>query len=298
MNNKPTLLLVDDSKNNIDILIEILGENYEIAVALDGLSALEILAKNRIDLILLDIMMPNISGFEVCEIAKANDFTHNIPVIFITAITHEDSIEKAYELGGVDYITKPFKPKELLGRVKTHIKIGKLIQNLEYISSYDTMTGILNRRKFFELSETLFTKDRENLFAIMIDIDKFKEINDTYGHHIGDQVIKSVTQTISNELSSQTIFGRIGGEEFTIIKKEKEASKVLDKMEHIRKLIEDIKIYSDDNELIQFTISNGIVQVHEDMKNIDDLVKEADKAMYQAKESGRNRSVLRNASLS
>lgn len=298
MNTKPTLLLVDDTKSNIDILIELLNNDYEITVALDGLTALEILSKTKIDLILLDIMMPNISGFEVCEIAKANDCTHNIPIIFITAITHEDSIEKAYELGGVDYITKPFKPKELLGRVKTHIKIGKLIQNLEYISSYDTMTGILNRRKFFELSETLFNKDRENLYAIMIDIDKFKEINDTYGHHIGDKVIKLVTQTITQELSSETIFGRIGGEEFTIIKKEKNSSKVLKKMEHIRKLIEDIKIYSDNNELIQFTISNGIVQAHEDMKNIDDLVKEADIAMYQAKESGRNRSILRSTPLS
>ncbi|MEA3554312.1 MAG: response regulator [Campylobacterota bacterium] len=123
MDKKETILVVDDTQSNIDVLIELLDE-YDIIVATDGATAIEILNEDKdIDLILLDIMMPHMDGFEVCEILKNNAETKDIPIIFLTAKTDDDSIQKGFEIGGVDYITKPFRPVELISRIKTHLKI-------------------------------------------------------------------------------------------------------------------------------------------------------------------------------
>jgi len=129
--NKKSILIVDDTSVNIDLLLEILKDRYEIVVALDAKSALEIVNRETIDLILLDILMPDIDGYEMCLILKKDDKTKDIPVIFITAKIDEESIEKAYDVGGIDYITKPFKPKELLARIKRELKLQELIYDLE-----------------------------------------------------------------------------------------------------------------------------------------------------------------------
>jgi len=171
-NNQETILIVDDTESNIDILLELLSE-YDLAVATDGLSAIEIANNEDIDLILLDIIMPEMDGYDVCNSLKLSAKTKDIPIIFITAKTDENSIEKAYDIGGIDYVTKPFKPKELLARVKRELKLTFLIHNLNYLASHDPMTGIYNRRKFFELATKLFKTSTE-LFVVMIDIDKFK----------------------------------------------------------------------------------------------------------------------------
>ncbi|MEA2098649.1 MAG: hybrid sensor histidine kinase/response regulator [Campylobacterota bacterium] len=122
------ILVVDDTKINIEILIDLLGDGYNIIPALSGEKAINILQKIDIDLILLDIMMPDMDGFEVCRILKSKEETQNIPIIFITAKTDEDSIEEAYEIGGIDYITKPFKPKELLAKVKREFRLQELTE--------------------------------------------------------------------------------------------------------------------------------------------------------------------------
>ncbi len=128
--NKETILIVDDSEHNIDILVELLSD-YEVLVATEAEVALTLLNENQVDLILLDIMMPKMDGFELCSHIKSNAQTKDIPLLFITAKTDEESIEKGYELGAVDYITKPFKPKELRSRVKTHLQLRSHIINLE-----------------------------------------------------------------------------------------------------------------------------------------------------------------------
>ena len=121
--NKKTILIVDDTETNIDILFELLNDSYDILVSLDGLGALEIVKNDKIDLILLDIVMPEVDGYEVCNILKKDLKTKDIPVVFITAKTDKDSIERAYEVGGVDYVTKPFQPFELLECVKVHLNL-------------------------------------------------------------------------------------------------------------------------------------------------------------------------------
>lgn len=128
--NMPIILVVDDTETNIDILIELLSD-YNVAVALNGERAIKIANKKNIDLILLDIMMPVMDGYETCKRLKSNDKTKDIPIIFITAKVDEKSIENGYDIGGIDYITKPFKPRELIARVKTQLKLKSLIDNLE-----------------------------------------------------------------------------------------------------------------------------------------------------------------------
>jgi len=286
-----TVLVVDDTETNIDIMLELLGDRYDILVALDGESALEIVQEDKVDLILLDIMMPDMDGYKVCSILKKDIRTKDIPIIFITAKTDEDSIEKAYEIGGIDYVTKPFKPRELLARVKTQLKLNELINHLEFIASYDQMTGIYNRRKFFLLAIEELSHSKENLYAIMIDIDKFKKVNDTYGHSNGDKVIKIITKTISDKLSDKAIFGRVGGEEFALICKNDSKENILKMIDNSREDIANLEILSDDAHVIKFTISIGISKI-KDNDCIDSALKEADMALYKAKMSGRNRVVF------
>ena len=293
MDDRKTILIVDDTETNIDILLEILDDEYDILVSLDGESALEIVQEEKIDLILLDIMMPEMDGYEVCSVLKSLESTVDIPVVFITAKTDEDSIEKAYECGGIDYITKPFKPRELTARVRTQIKLKGLMDHLEFIASYDSMTGIYNRRKFFELAERQFKEFPQDLYAIMIDIDKFKDVNDKYGHPVGDKVIKAVTRVISENILEESIFGRIGGEEFAIVCHTSNNEFVLNSLEKIRSLIADMETITDDGDIVKCTISEGFSKNSPDIKSLDNLLKKADLALYEAKGTGRNKVIFR-----
>ena len=293
MKTKSTILIVDDIDTNIDILLELLGEKYDVLVAVDGKTALDIASKEKIDLILLDIMMPEMDGYEVCERLKSSEETHNIPVLFITAKTDEDSIEKAYDIGGSDYITKPFKPRELLARIKTQLQLRKLINNLDFIATHDEMTGIYNRRQFFHLASKRFKETKKNLYAVMIDIDKFKAVNDKYGHSIGDEVIKIVTKTIAGSISKDTIFGRIGGEEFALVYNIESEAIIMQNIESIREKIEKLEVKAHNGEIVKFTISEGVSKAKVKTKNLDELLKEADIALYEAKGSGRNKVIFR-----
>lgn len=292
-NRKKTILIVDDTKTNIDILLNLLGERYDIVVALDAESALETIEESSVDLILLDIMMPNIDGYEVCNRLKSNENTSDIPVIFLTARDDEDSIERAYEIGAIDYITKPFKPIELLARISTQLRVKELIEHLNFISSYDEMTGIYNRRKFFELSEKKFAQNKNDMYAVMIDIDRFKDINDNYGHPMGDRVIKLITKTIGSFITEDAVFGRLGGEEFCIVCNYSSSGSVIENIEMIREAVENLEIISDSGKSIKFTISEGAAKASTETKKLDELLKNADIALYEAKGLGRNRVIFR-----
>ncbi|MEA3370582.1 MAG: diguanylate cyclase [Campylobacterota bacterium] len=293
MKNKSKILIVDDTDTNIDILLELLGERYDVLVALDGKTAINIANKEEIDLILLDIMMPEMDGYEVCQSLKHSLKTMDIPILFITAKSDEDSIEKAYDVGGSDYITKPFKPRELLARIKTQLQLRELIKHLDFIATYDEMTGIYNRRQFFKYAIERFEESKKNLCAVMVDIDNFKNINDKYGHATGDKVIIKVAKTIADNVLKGTVFGRIGGEEFALICNASSKKVILENIELIRSKIEESEVLSSDGAVIKYTISEGVSQVKAKTKNLDELLNEADKALYEAKGSGRNRVIFR-----
>jgi len=292
------ILIVDDEKTNIDILLELFknintNNQYNIIVALSGEKVFQVLEKRKINLILLDIMMPNINGYEVCKILKSNDKTKNIPIIFLTANTDDASIIKAYELGAVDYLTKPFRAVELIARVKLNLQLQETINQLEYFANYDVMTNIYNRRKFFNLATSRFINSKNNLYAVMLDIDNFKNINDSYGHSMGDIVIKMIASTIEENLDDEMILGRIGGEEFAIICNANSKGYVFDKIDNIRKIIEQLNFKANDNTNINCTISIGIAKYNENIASIDHLLQIADEALYEAKETGRNKSIFR-----
>ena len=290
MKNK-TILIVDDTVSNLDILDELLDQ-YDVMDATNGKDALEIVEEEKVDLILLDIMMPEMDGFEVCQKLKENPQTTNIPIIFITAKTDEDSIEKAYEIGGADYVTKPFRPKELLARVKKELQIQVMMEELKLLASTDPMTKLYNRRYFTKISEhTLDLSKRENeeLSIIMIDIDKFKNINDTYGHQIGDEVIIALAKLLLQEQRKSDITCRYGGEEFVILlpHTSTEGAKIV--ATKIREEVENFILNLTDNKILQFTVSLGVSQINiNDEDNIELALKRADDALYQAKENGRN----------
>jgi len=299
MENKMTgnILIVDDTESNIDILMELLGDDYEIYAATDGETALEILEEEKIDLVLFDIMMPEIDGFEVCRRIRNNQRTKEIPVIFITALTDEESIEKAFDVGGNDYITKPFKPKEILARVKMQLRLKHYQEELKRLASTDYLTGLYNRRYFFMIGNELLEiakRYHKNMSVIILDIDKFKSINDTYGHDVGDIALKELSRTIKDRTRESDVVSRFGGEEFVILLPETSLEQAKKLAEDLRSSVEKIEINLPDNEKLKFTISLGVAEVKvESGENLEKAIKNADEALYIAKETGRNKVITK-----
>lgn len=304
--NKKTLLIVDDTKINIDILIELLGGVYDILVSLNSARALELIDEHHIDLILLDILMPGINGYDLCRILKSKEDTSSIPVIFITANTDEESIDTAFEVGGIDYITKPFKALELLARIKTHLKTKELLNDLEEShkeleiqASQDHMTKLYNRRYFSEISKKIMQiskRNKKELSVLMIDIDKFKNINDTYGHKIGDDVIISLASLLKEFSRDSDVACRFGGEEFLLLLPETAVDGAMQIAEKIRKHVQDYDVEVDDELTLKYTISIGVSEFDfENEENLEPCIHRADEGLYESKNAGRNRVSLKRA---
>ncbi len=300
MNDQPnqlTILIVDDIIENINFLAEILKANFKIKVATSGEKALKIsFSDSPPDLIILDIVMPEIDGYEVCKRLKASIITRSIPVIFITGKTSQEDEIYGFSLGAVDYITKPFSPIIVRARINTHAEVKSYRDYLESISYLDGLTGIPNRRKFDEQIEIMWNIAKQNripISIIMIDIDHFKLFNDYYGHNAGDECLVKVALGLSEIIGRKSdLIARYGGEEFICIlanTDEKAAFSIAEKLRtNIIKLqIPHIKA-KDENVL---TISLGVATSIPGVKDSDfsDLVKDADNALYKSKKSGRNK---------
>ena len=299
MQNK-TILVVDDTAENLDILAELL-KDYDIIDTTCGRDVLNIAKNDKIDLILLDIVMPEMNGYEVCKKLKADEKTKNIPVIFLTAKTDEQSIERAYDVGGIDYIVKPFKPKELLARVNTQLYMQKLIndlkkskEKLKLLTLTDPMTKLYNRRYFSSISKDILNlakRNKEHIAVLMIDIDRFKDINDTYGHYFGDEVIISLADEFKKQKRESDVVFRFGGEEFLILlpNTDIKGAKIL--AEKIRIAIENKILHFPNKKDLKYTISIGISasKLSNKQEDIQEIINRADKALYKAKKDGRNK---------
>ncbi|MCW9026276.1 MAG: diguanylate cyclase, partial [Thiovulaceae bacterium] len=215
MKDNKTILIVDDIQSNQDILGSFLKDSYEIKYASNGSNALEISLIDPIpDLILLDIEMPDMSGFEVLNKLKSTQITKNIPVIFVTGHNDIKNEERGLINGAVDYITKPISPIIVKARVKTHITLKNQRDELIFRASHDQLTELYNRHKLVEEGERFFSKSirhNENLCIAIIDVDHFKNINDTYGHLIGDEVLKSIANILKKCIRTEDIVARYGG---------------------------------------------------------------------------------------
>jgi len=235
MDKEPLVLIVDDVQSNLELLGNILKTEYAIRVASNGKSALELASiKPLPDIILLDIEMPEIDGFEVLKQLKNNLLTANIPVIFITGKDDIKNEEKGLLAGAVDYITKPIRPVIVKARINTHLIIKYQRDELIYNSSHDQLTQLYNRHHLVQEGTRKFSKalrQGENFCAVIADIDHFKLVNDNYGHLTGDKVLKEVAEILNKRVENLT--ARYGGEEFVILfinTNIEEARKISDKL--------------------------------------------------------------------
>ena len=295
-----TLLIVDDDRENINFLAEILKANFKIRVATSGEKALEIsFSDSPPDLILLDIMMPEIDGYEVCKRLKASFFTKSIPVIFITGKTNEEDESYGFSLGAVDYIAKPFSPIIVKARINIHAELKRYRDYLEYISYRDGLTGIPNRRKFdeqFELMWNIAKRDHIPISIIMIDIDNFKLYNDDYGHQVGDECLIQIAQGLSEVIVRKTdLIARYGGEEFVCILPNTDETAAFLIAENLRNKIIKLQIphmKGRDGNIL--TISLGVATSIPKIKDSDysELIKDADHALYKSKKNGRNKTSI------
>jgi diguanylate cyclase (GGDEF)-like protein len=293
---KQTILIVDDAPANIKILGESLRSDYKIRVATNGAKALGIaLSDNPPDLILMDIMMPEMDGYEACKKLKEDDKARKIPVIFITAKDQVEDETKGLNLGAVDYIIKPFSLPIVKARVRTHLELKRHRDILEDMSNRDGLTGIPNRRRFDEVLELEWKRSVRKgnaLSLILIDIDFFKPFNDHYGHTEGDDCLKKVAMSLYNAVRRPMDFvARYGGEEFVCILPEtdREGATVVGEM--LRKEIEAMDIKHHDSPVTDHvTISLGVASMVPTMDSSSHtLIEASDKCLYQAKEEGRNR---------
>jgi len=290
---KPVIMIVDDVATNVQALASILKDDYTLKVATNGQTALKLSVQEPIpDLILLDVQMPGMSGFDVCKILKSKDSTKGIPVIFVTGNVSDGSEELGLSLGAVDYITKPIKEAIVKVRVKTHIDLKLMSDNLFSLAMNDALTSVYNRHFLFNEAERILSRSRRNneIFSVvMLDIDKFKLINDEHGHQVGDDVLKAIANEIKVSIRNEDVVARYGGEEFVVILTDCDVRLAKEKAEYLRVAIEKLKPNG-----LKVTSSFGISVLNSKYIDFDEMLKDADDALYEAKESGRNRVVFKN----
>ncbi len=293
INKKQRILIVDDEPLNIRILGNALRDMYQISFATSGEDALKI-ADRDTDLILLDIMMKGMNGYEVCEKLKKESKTQNIPVIFITSMNDEEDETRGLEIGAVDYITKPFSMAIVKARVRTHLELKRHRDMLENLSSLDGLTGIPNRRRFDEFLELEWkqaVRDASYLSLIMIDIDYFKKYNDNYGHCAGDDCLRRVAITLSESVNRPSdLVARYGGEEFAAVLPKTDPEGALFIADTMHSCIRQLRIPHSHSEIGDFlSISLGAASIIPTRNTSSStLINGGDRALYQAKRSGRN----------
>ncbi len=290
------ILIIDDSKAMLKVLSDILMKNgHTPIVASDGEEGIEKAENVLPDIILLDIGLPDMDGFEVCKVLKESNLTKNIPVLFLTGHYPDASdAVKGLGLGAYDYIRKPFETNELLARIKVILKIRKQQEEITYLSVTDELTGLFNRRMLkYRLEESLAVVRRYEspLTCLMLDIDYFKKVNDTYGHLVGDFVLKELAHLLKQYTRTEDNLIRFGGEEFLIVLYEP-MPKAYIIAERLRESIErhQFPLDKDTAKIVSITVSIGLSAYLEYVSDSQDtLIALADSALYLSKLNGRNK---------
>lgn len=294
--NLPSILIVEDNKIDAKLIQRYLqGEPYQIKLAGDGEEAISRSQQERIDVILLDLLLPGKNGFEVVRILKEMEHTQNIQIVAITGLSDLESKLKGIELGVDDYLTKPVNMHVLRTRIKSLVKKKALLDRLfdkyemaVHSAITDKLTGLYNRRYFdyfidLELKRSL--RENSSLALLMIDVDNFKQINDTLGHLIGDKILNKLGDLIKANIRETDLAARYGGEEFSIVMSNTGFEEAVEIAERIRNSVE---AYKFDTEKLIITVSIGIALHPLDAKSLQDLLDKADSALYRAKRDGKN----------
>lgn len=292
---KPKLLVVDDQAINIQVMHQVFGGDYQVFMATSGAQALALCQTNPPDLILLDVVMPGMDGFEVCTQLKANETTSNIPVIFVTA--HTDAAQETHglSLGAVDFIAKPINPAVVRARVKTQLTLKFQSDLLRKLVFLDGLTGVFNRR-YFDQQLTLewarATRSNAPLSVIMLDVDHFKPYNDRYGHQAGDDCLREIANALKSGLKRPAdLVARYGGEEFACILPDTPFDDAFALAVELEQRIRRRKItHAASSHDGVVTASLGLAtRTLDSGGDAQTLVRLADQQLYNAKQSGRGR---------
>jgi len=297
MNDLPTILIVDDTRTNIQLLAGCLKKDYRLKIAMNGLRCLELARIEPLpDLILLDVVMPEMDGYEVCRKLKANPHTHHIPIIFVTGRDSDEEEEYGLQLGAVDYITKPIRPAIVTARVSTQIMLKQKSDELRNMALHDQLTQLYNRHFLIEAANQKMAESIRHgnpLSILMIDIDHFKQVNDQFGHQAGDSVLQAVAQVLAESNRKEDVVARFGGEEFVALFEHCPIESAEEKAERFRDKIERLMPAG-----IPITASFGVAELRPNEESFEQLLARADEAVYRAKVSGRNRVELATIDLS
>jgi len=291
---RQTVLIVDDTPANIEILSEVLDNAYEVLFATNGQDALNIAFDQNPDLILLDVMMPEMDGYEVCTRLKQDPRTRGIPVIFVTALDQEGDETKGLQLGAIDYFTKPIQPPIVQARVRNHLELKRYRDFLENLSATDGLTGISNRRRLDEVLAIEWRRAKRNqtpLSLILMDIDLFKTYNDHYGHLAGDDCLRQLARAIAQCVRRPTdLVARYGGEEFACLLPDTDTDGALLVAKQMWANFNSLNIphaYSPVADHV--TQSLGVATlIPLAGQPLFDLIRRADEFLYVAKRNGRN----------
>ncbi|WP_300155558.1 diguanylate cyclase [Solidesulfovibrio sp.] len=292
-----TVLVVDDAPSNLAILTETLRGEFDVRIATSGPEALRLVDASAPDLILLDILMPDMDGYEVCRRLKADHTTRNIPIIFLTAKNEVSDETLGLALGAVDYITKPVTVPVVQARVRAHVELKRRGDLLETLSMRDGLTGIPNRRRFDECLERAWRHSMRcatPLSVIMADIDDFKAYNDAYGHVAGDACLRRVAMALSEVLRRPgDLAARFGGEEFAIVLEDTDLAGAMHVAEAMRLTVRALGMeHVGSRAAPVVTVSLGVASaVPVGVLLPESLLLTADRMLYQAKLAGRDRVV-------
>lgn len=294
---RPKLLVVDDQAINIQVLFHVFSQDHQIFKARSGEEALAVCEAQSPDLILLDVMMPDMDGFEVCRRLKANPLTRDIPVIFVTAMQDAESETMGLDVGAVDFISKPINAKTVRARVKTHLTLkaqSDLLRNWVYI---DGLTGVYNRRYFDEqlpIEWARAARAEKPLSLLMLDVDYFKRFNDRYGHQAGDDCLRQVATAIRETLQRPgDLVTRYGGEEFVCLLAETDLTGALTVAEQLSAAIRKLQIAHEASTVADVvTVSIGACTKNTNAAaSPGTMLRVADMQLYAAKAAGRNRTM-------
>jgi diguanylate cyclase (GGDEF)-like protein len=295
-NQREKILIVDDNKQNIDLLLDLFKDDYKVAVAITPERALKAArGEPRPDIILLDILMPGMDGYEVCSLLKQDEATQHIPIIFVTAVSEVMDEAKGFALGGVDYITKPFHPPMVKARVQMQLNLKRKQELLEEFAFIDALTEIPNRRRLEEVLDREWhraSRSGKPLSLLFLDIDHFKQYNDSYGHGRGDEALRRMAQEIQRNLKRAGDFvARYGGEEFVVVLPYTDEETANSTARMLSEAVDGLHIVHESSPVApHLTVSIGVVPVQPCTgQSIEQVMQILDKAMYEAKSEGRHR---------
>ena len=288
-----TVMIIEDHPDQRELLeIVLQKEGYRVITAANGVEALDRLAKEPVRVILSDVMMPKMDGFELMRKIRGNPEFKNVYIILITARIQERDRVQGLDLGADDYITKPFSFSELLARVRVGARVVQYQQHLEHQALIDSLTSLFNRRAFERKMEEEFERAmryHHALSLMILDVDDFKKVNDTYGHHWGDQVLKKIAEHLRTKTRRSDYPSRYGGEEFVLILPETDVENALRVDSKVRSEIK-ATTFDSKGRAFSVTVSTGLSSTcNKEYSNWQQMLEDADQALYLAKNRGKDR---------